>query len=82
MYLVPNKFMNFNSCILKTGAEILKILLVSRNKIKYTKLYEKFEEDYKENTEYIFLPALSFLYLVGKIDYNIKKDTVELIKWN
>lgn len=72
--------MNFNSCILKTGAEILKILLVSRNKIKYTKLYEKFEEDYKENTEYIFLPALSFLYLVGKIDYNIKKDTVELIK--
>lgn len=79
MYLIPDKFMNFNNCMLKVGAEIIKILLENK-KIKYPVLYAKFKEIYKEDTDYIFLPALNFLYLLGKIDYKIKKDMVELIK--
>lgn len=78
MYLTPNKFMDLNLCMLKIGAEILKILL-DKNKIKYSQLYTKFEEKYKENTEYIFIPALNFLFLLGKIKYKIKTDIIELI---
>lgn len=81
MYLIPDKFMNFDNCMLKIGAEILKILLKNK-KIKYPILYEKFRETYKEDTDYIFLPALNFLYLLGKINYKVKSDIVELIEWN
>lgn len=79
MYLVPNKFMKFDNCMLKVGAEIIKILLKNK-KIKYSTLYDNFKKIYKEDTDYIFLPALNFLYLLGKIEYKIKKDMVELIQ--
>lgn len=79
MYLIPDKFMNFNSCTLKVGAEILKILIKNK-KIKYPILYKKIEEIYKEDTTYIFFPALNFLYLLGKINYKAKSDLVELVK--
>lgn len=79
MYLVPNKFMKFNSCMLKVGAEIIKILLENKE-IKYSTLYDNFKKIYKEDTDYIFLPALNFLYLLGKIEYKIKKDMVELVQ--
>lgn len=79
MYLVPNKFMKFNSCMLKVGAEIIKILLENKE-IKYSILYDNFKKIYKEDTDYIFLPALNFLYLLGKIEYKIKKDMVELVQ--
>lgn len=79
MYLVPNKFMKFDNCMLKVGAEIIKILLKNK-KIKYSTLYDNFKKIYKEDTDYIFLPALNFLYLLGKIEYKIKKDMVELVQ--
>ena len=79
MYLVPNKFMKFDNCMLKVGAEIIKILLKNK-KIKYSTLYDNFKKSYKEDTDYIFLPALNFLYLLGKIEYKIKKDMVELVQ--
>lgn len=71
--------MDFNTCMLKIGGEILKILLKDK-KIKYPILYEKFKEVYQDDTDYIFLPALNFLYLFGKIKYLPKKDMVELIE--
>ena len=79
MYLIPDKFIDFNSCTLKIGAEILKILLENK-KIKYPVLYEKFKEIYKEDADYIFLPALNFLYLLGKVEYKVKRDLLELIE--
>lgn len=71
--------MKFDNCMLKVGAEIIKILLKNK-KIKYSTLYDNFKKIYKEDTDYIFLPALNFLYLLGKIEYKIKKDMVELIQ--
>ena len=79
MYLVPNKFMKFDNCMLKVGAEIIKIIIKNK-KIKYSTLYDNFKKIYKEDTDYIFLPALNFLYLLGKIEYKIKKDMVELVQ--
>lgn len=71
--------MKFDNCMLKVGAEIIKILLKNK-KIKYSTLYDNFKKIYKEDTDYIFLPALNFLYLLGKIEYKIKKDMVELVQ--
>ena len=73
--------MKFDNCMLKVGAEIIKILLKNK-KIKYSTLYDNFKKIYKEDTDYIFLPALNFLYLLGKIEYKIKKDMVELVQWS
>ena len=71
--------MKFDNCMLKVGAEIIKILIKNK-KIKYSTLYDNFKKIYKEDTDYIFLPALNFLYLLGKIEYKIKKDMVELVQ--
>ena len=59
--------MKFDNCMLKVGAEIIQILLKNK-KIKYSTLYDNFKKIYKEDTDYIFLPALNFLYLLGKIE--------------
>lgn len=78
MIIKPNMFMDLNTCTLKIGSEILKELL-EKKEVKYSKLFSKLEEKYKDDTEYIFPEALSFLYLLGKIEYKIKNDTVRLI---
>ena len=83
MYLIPDKFTDLNSCTLKIGAIILKNLYESKkNKIKYTELFEKLEKEYGDDTGYVLPPALNFLFLLNKINYKLKGDLVELIKWN
>lgn len=78
--ITPNKFMKFDDCTLKIAAEIIQIFLKKRNKkIKYDKLRENFFEKYEDNTDYFFMPALNFLYLLGKVDYNIKRDELRLL---
>ena len=68
--ITPNKFMRLEDSTLKISAEILGIIIKKQNKkIKYSKLYKSFFEKYKENTDYFFVPALNFLYLLGKIEY-------------
>lgn len=80
MYLIPDKFTDLNSCTLNIGAKILKILVENqKNKIKYSKLYEELEKEYKDDTGYILPPALNFLFILGKVRYKTKGDFVELM---
>ena len=79
MYLITNKFIKFKNYIIKIKEKIIKIIIKNK-KIKYSTLYDNFKKIYKEDTDYIFLPALNFLYLLGKIEYKIKKDMVELVQ--
>lgn len=78
MSIKPDRFMDLNTCTLKIGGEIIKELLKA-NQLKYSKLFNILEKKYKDDTEYIFPEALSFLYLLGKVEYNLKSDTVRLI---
>jgi len=37
------------------------------------------EKLYGEDTDYVLIPSLNFLFLVDKIKYNLTDDTLELI---
>lgn len=73
----PTKFLNLDNCVLSISAHILKILL-KEHKISYNKLYLALKEYYDDNFDYYFLPALDFLFLLGKIKYSSESDTLEL----
>lgn len=74
----PHKYLNFNDSVLVVGGKILALLMPS-SKIKYNKLLEKLVENGDENVRIVFPEALSFLFLLGKLEYNQATDEVELI---
>lgn len=78
MIIVPDRFMDLNTCTLKVSGEILDYLL-KEIEINYIDLFKRFQSKYNDSADYIFKPALSFLYLLGKLEYNLEKDTVRLI---
>lgn len=73
----PHKYLSFNDCVLVVGGKILAILMQT-SKIKYNKLLEELVESWDDNIRIVFPEALSFLFLLGKVEYNQETDEVEL----
>jgi len=78
--IAPNKRTNKdNSMIFLTG-EILLVLKKSKTKkIKIDQLVNKVGKVKNISRLNEIVPALNFLYLLGKIDYSSTTDEVELI---
>ncbi|WP_420868765.1 ABC-three component system middle component 8 [Brevibacillus invocatus] len=45
----------------------------------YNELYKTVEEHLGEDAFYLFLPSLNFLFLLGKLKYDIGSDMLEMI---
>jgi len=63
----------------------LSLLLLSRLKNRRIDNYDALRKFAKENViggDVLFLPALSFLYLMGLIEYRPKTDAIEYIRPN
>ena len=74
--LKPTKYMNMDVSLPAISCEVLK--LFKKNKtITYTDLFNKIIHKKGIESKKIILPALSFLYLLGKVDYYQKTDIVE-----
>jgi hypothetical protein len=74
--LKPTKHLNPNFSVLNVAAHALKVLATSRT-IAYDELYGKLDRRFGDNLRPVFLPAISFLYLLGKVEYHAKNDTFE-----
>lgn len=74
-----HKYLDLNLSLLNLGGVILNILKED-NAIKYDELLEKVILARGINAKEVFIPALSFLYLLGKIEYQKDIDTIEFIK--
>lgn len=73
----PSKHSNPNQTVIVVSALLLKRL----SKVGVEK-YDKLEElvaNKVEGGEYLFLPSLNLLYLLGVIDYHKKSDTFEYV---
>ncbi len=77
--IVPNKYLDLNLSVVNLGGIILKILQVSEI-MKYDDLLDRLIFAQGENAKEVFSPTLSFLYLLGKIQYNKDLDTIELLR--
>ncbi|CEP81960.1 hypothetical protein QJR30_01660 [Paraclostridium sordellii] len=75
----PTKFLNLESCVINVSKEII-IALDENESLKYSELQSKLKHKLKEGYEYNFIPALDFLFLLGKLKYSPNTDSLELIK--
>lgn len=76
--LKPTKFLDLNNCVINIACEVIKVLIIEK-KVSYTFIYNTLKEKYYNNFEYYFLPAIDFLFLLGKIKYSPETDCLELI---
>lgn len=77
--LRPHEFLDLDNCVIKISAIIIKIL--KENKImKYIELYNLTYQINGKDIDYVFISALNFLFLLGKIEYDKESDTLELVE--
>lgn len=76
--ITPNKYLDLNLSVINLGGIILKILKNS-GMTKYDELLERVMMIKGENSKEVFLSTLSFLFLIGKIQYHKEIDTIELM---
>lgn len=76
--LKPTKHLDPALSVLNMAAHSLAML--SRNRtMKYEDLYEKLERKFGDGVRPIFIRSVSFLFLLGKIEYHSKNDTFEYL---
>ncbi len=77
--ITPHKYLNLDLSLLNLGGVILTILSKD-NAVKHDELLEKVILVRGGSAKDVFIPTLSFLYLMGKIEYQKDIDTIELVK--
>lgn len=75
----PNKYTNLDLSILNVGGMILKSLS-SCSVQKYEDLENHVVVGLGEPAKAVFVNALSFLYTVGRINYQSTTDTINLVQ--
>lgn len=74
--LKPTKYTNVNVSLLAVSCELLKVFKKNKTTTS-TDLFNKVIQKKGIEAKNIFLPALSFLFLLGKIEYHEKTDIIE-----
>lgn len=76
--ITPTKYMDLDLSVVRVSSIILKQF--GKNSILgYGELFESIVSKVGEDVKHVFVPALDFLYLLGKIDYHLQTDSIELL---
>lgn len=73
--LIPTKHTNPDQTALYASVLILRRIMTQRI-VKFDEL-KKLVSNQIVGGEFVFVPALSILFLLGKIQYHIKTDSIE-----
>lgn len=76
--ITPDKYMNIDLSTLNVGGCIIRALLQCPMQ-KYEELQDRVLLSLGDAAKPEFINALSFLYLIGKINYQSSADVIELI---
>ena len=76
--LTPRKHLDLDSSLLRVASIMLKELH-RRGAIEITTLKQRVIKRIGANGEMMFLPALSFLFLLGRVEYHVQNDTLEYL---
>jgi len=76
--LKPKKYFNTKLSIFNIGARIIKTLQ-ERKITPINELLDYLTSEIGEGVKEVFLPSIAFLFLLGKISYHRKIDSVELL---
>lgn len=79
----PNIYTDLDNCIIKISSDVIRYLTSARsNTMKYNTLLDKLKLKYGEDIYMNINIVFSFLYLIGKVDYNLERDMVVLLNEN
>jgi hypothetical protein len=79
--ITPAKHMNLNLSVIRLSAILLKYLRRHRVVTINAALDHLLRKAGKDTT-LVFPHVLSFLYLLGRIDYHPQEDSLEYIEWH
>lgn len=74
--LTPHKHMNLDGSVLRASSLMLREIS-KRRTIEVEALRARLSKKLGSDCAPIFMPALSFLYVLGKIEYHPKTDSIE-----
>lgn len=74
--LTPRKHLNLDISVMRIAAIMLRELN-RRGVMEFEKLRSVVIRRVGPDGELSFMPALGFLYLLGRIEYHLKNDTIE-----
>jgi hypothetical protein len=74
--LTPKKHLNLDVSVLRVSAVMLRELR-RRGVVGFERLRGVVIRRVGQDGDLSFMPALSFLYLLGRVEYHIKNDTIE-----
>ena len=74
--ITPHKHMNLDGSVLRASSLMLREIS-RRRTLEIEVLRERMTKKLGSDCAPVFMPALSFLYLLGKIEYHAKTDSVE-----
>jgi len=75
--LIPTPNMNLKLNLLVVGGEILSVL-AKIDEISMSKLLEHLKNIFGEDVSIVWIEALSFLFLLGKIEYVKDQDLIRV----
>lgn len=76
--LTPKKHLNLDVSVLRVSSLLLSELR-RRGVVEIEKLRAYAIRRAGEDAEMVFLPSLNFLFLLGRIAYHDKNDTIEFL---
>jgi hypothetical protein len=74
--ITPKKHMNLDVSVLRVSSLMLKEIR-RRRVIEFHKLRQKMLKSVGSDADLVFIPALSLLFLLGRMEYHDKNDTFE-----
>jgi hypothetical protein len=74
--LTPRKHLNLDVSVMRIASIMLREL-TRHGSVEFEKLRGVVIRRVGPDGDLSFMPALSFLYLLGRIEYHLKNDTIE-----
>jgi hypothetical protein len=74
--LTPKKHLDLDSSVLRVASILLRALK-RPGIMEFERLRGVVLRRVGEGAEVSFMPALSFLFLLGRVDYHVQNDTIE-----
>jgi hypothetical protein len=74
--LTPSKHLDLDRSVLRVASEVLTELR-RRRMMEYDAVIRHIKRRVGDDGEAVIAPALSFLFLLGRLDYHSKNDTFE-----
>lgn len=77
--LAPSKHLDLDRSVLRISSEVLRVLK-KRRVMRYDALVRLIKDRSGDDGDIVVVPALNFLYILGRLEYHAKNDVFEYVE--